>query len=1118
MTQKGKFTYQRTKGRSTKAFVEHIEDRIEEFDEAVKISLANFGVDPAFISYDGELPDSEGAEVGTKGAYFKDETKVFQILEWDGDAWVEIGSPIITVEGVEASVALAQAWAEGTEPGGAGTKSAKEHSEDADARATAAGISETNAGISETNAGLSEAKAEQWAEEDEDVEVESGQYSSKHHSAKAAQYAASTFANMGVDTDFISYDDSLPDSSGAVVGTKGAYFKDNTSYQVVEWDGAAWQEIGQPIETVTGANLKFRGVCFADGRDGSDSNDGRTAKTAMKTINAAKLKMNEGDVLKVRSGIVYREFVDFRNFRGCTIEQFGGGTRPVISAHDVITSFTQHEATNAYTFTIYMPTLAGGQFYVAAFEDGLWLNEVIVGRDSGINTEADAIDHVVNNPGTFYFAGNGTQLTGITEGDQTYYIHPIDSDDPNTNGRVYTAIARSNSAYLDDNIWRGFVFEAGWHPTDLHVGAYVGGPIVENCAQLYTHRHASLFNEAVMDDFIVALPNPRMYSTLIHTNPTTGITQPTKGHVLRNVKAIGAGVIDDVGYGQTGVYCHGDFDPDNVQKDGVLIIDSYVQDVGVVCNAPDAAYLKAVRLKARKFRSITAGASRVNEFYDCNMVSKTWHHDASGISPASGSRAIVKGGYYDLAARHFYRILSGQHGGAIEVDDATIILRTPRYHTTITMFGLTSTANTIDGISLKRTTLMLSEQGRDALLVLAGTLSSFEAEDLVFINWFDSSENVQRDPILRIGGVNYTLSEYAPNVRAIWQDASRVIAEERDGETIWKKGAYRPGMDIYSDVAYSMHGNQWPRCFVAVGDRLMRFNYQYPAGYEDVENIPEHLNAVTFCNSGNNTRAFIAGGNNGLMYTSNEWGVSWTTVTSNTDKNIYGIAGHTNGVVVAVGEDGMIIRSTNTGDTWAAASNNGGVATDLLAVATDGTTWIAVGVGGVVLTSTDGGDNWSSSTVGGDDHYAVFWHSSLNLFFLGSDGGNIRTSPAGTISWTSRTTNVQHRVKSFAQTPAGVVAALYQTRYNFGSSFLTSLDGIVWEPSKTVLPFDVGGVAGTGTAHNGSHGLMAVGESRYIATARNMNENWEISSPFHSDESLSRHSDDAMLAEIGRDV
>lgn len=58
---------------------------------------------------------------------------------------------------------------------------------------TAAGTSETNAansetaaGLSETNAAASELKAEDWAEEDEDVEVEVGKYSAKHWAAKSA--------------------------------------------------------------------------------------------------------------------------------------------------------------------------------------------------------------------------------------------------------------------------------------------------------------------------------------------------------------------------------------------------------------------------------------------------------------------------------------------------------------------------------------------------------------------------------------------------------------------------------------------------------------------------------------------------------------------------------------------------------------------------------------------------------------------------------------------------------------------------------------------------------------------------------------------------------------------
>ena len=61
----------------------------------------------------------------------------------------------------------------------------------ASASESAAGASASSAATSEAAAGASEAKAEQWAEEAEDTEVESGKYSAKHWSAKAQGYAQS---------------------------------------------------------------------------------------------------------------------------------------------------------------------------------------------------------------------------------------------------------------------------------------------------------------------------------------------------------------------------------------------------------------------------------------------------------------------------------------------------------------------------------------------------------------------------------------------------------------------------------------------------------------------------------------------------------------------------------------------------------------------------------------------------------------------------------------------------------------------------------------------------------------------------------------------------------------
>ena len=80
-----------------------------------------------------------------------------------------------------------------------------------DAAATAADVVSTNADVVSTNADVvttgnnvtaaeaAEAKAQQWAEEDEDVEVESGLYSAKHWAAKAAAAAGGEAVNISYD-------------------------------------------------------------------------------------------------------------------------------------------------------------------------------------------------------------------------------------------------------------------------------------------------------------------------------------------------------------------------------------------------------------------------------------------------------------------------------------------------------------------------------------------------------------------------------------------------------------------------------------------------------------------------------------------------------------------------------------------------------------------------------------------------------------------------------------------------------------------------------------------------------------------------------------------------------
>jgi len=78
-----------------------------------------------------------------------------------------------------------------------------------------------------------------------------------NNSASSADAAAqdALFA-AGVDPDYLSETvGQLPDSTGATTGTIGAYPKSEGFYQKVEWDGAAWQELGLPFLTVNGLKV-----------------------------------------------------------------------------------------------------------------------------------------------------------------------------------------------------------------------------------------------------------------------------------------------------------------------------------------------------------------------------------------------------------------------------------------------------------------------------------------------------------------------------------------------------------------------------------------------------------------------------------------------------------------------------------------------------------------------------------------------------------------------------------------------------------------------------------------------------------------------------------------------
>lgn len=134
--------------------------------------MAGAGAIKGFASTVADLPPS-GNTLGDLRIVLTDPTVDGGVYLWDGTEW-SLDATLPTIYWDDAYARLAQAWAEGTEPGGPGTKSAKEHSADAgafavltaaDALATAANLAQTTldraaAAASATAASLSEQQSQ----------------------------------------------------------------------------------------------------------------------------------------------------------------------------------------------------------------------------------------------------------------------------------------------------------------------------------------------------------------------------------------------------------------------------------------------------------------------------------------------------------------------------------------------------------------------------------------------------------------------------------------------------------------------------------------------------------------------------------------------------------------------------------------------------------------------------------------------------------------------------------------------------------------------------------------------------------------------------------------------
>jgi photosystem II stability/assembly factor-like uncharacterized protein len=216
-------------------------------------------------------------------------------------------------------------------------------------------------------------------------------------------------------------------------------------------------------------------------------------------------------------------------------------------------------------------------------------------------------------------------------------------------------------------------------------------------------------------------------------------------------------------------------------------------------------------------------------------------------------------------------------------------------------------------------------------------------------------------------------------------------------------------------------------------------------------------------------------GERGTLLRSSDGGETWAAASSRVQTTFRGVTG-TGASRIVAGDDGTILRSADGGSTWARVATP--VRQALHGIHSAGDIVVAVGDAGTVIRSADGGATWSGVPSGTNRGLRTVWASG-STWHVGGSAGVVLRSTDGGATWSSAVRGTAARLDAVAGDGRSVVAV-----GEAGTIRRSSDGGATWQSVAPITDHDLRAVFGDASA------FVAVGEAGTILRSTDGGATW----------------------------